>query len=45
MGASWLFLGVTVALLAALGAIAVRVYRRGGTHDGEQPKYRMLDDD
>ncbi len=45
MGGSLVFLAVTVCFVAALGAIAVRVYRRDRRDAAESPKYRMLEDD
>lgn len=45
MGKSVLLLLVTLALLAAFGALVLYTYRGRPRDEAERPKHRMLDDD
>lgn len=45
IAASVWYLGVTIALLAIFLVIVVRTYSRKNARRGEEPKYRMLNDD
>lgn len=42
---SWALLAISAVLLAVLAAIAVAVFRKGRSEEGERPKHRMLEDD
>ena len=43
--ASIWYLGVTILLFAIFAVIAVRTYSKKNREKGEEPKYRMLDDE
>ena len=43
--ASVYYLGVTALMFALFLLIVVRTYRGKGKERGEEPKYRMMDDD
>lgn len=43
--ASIYYLGITILLLLIFAAIVVRTYSKKHKARGEEPKYRMMDDD
>ncbi|QWV92290.1 cbb3-type cytochrome c oxidase subunit 3 [Geomonas oryzisoli] len=44
-GASIYYLGVTLILFLVFAAIVVRTYSRKHREKGEEPKFRMMNDD